>query len=104
MEPYPFDKLNPGFLLPVEHKLLHHFITAHQDAFAWKTTERGHFKEEYFPPIKIPVVPHTPWVHNIPIPPGLHAEVCQLIPAHLVTFSYLPFAFYLAFLKGHMIY
>ena len=51
-----------------------------RDAFIWESSERGHFKEEYFPPIEIPVVPHTPWVHcNIPIPPGLHKEVCRLI-------------------------
>jgi hypothetical protein len=75
-----FDKLNPGFLLPVERDLLHHFMMLHQDAFAWETTERGHFREDFFPPVDIPVVPHKPWVlRNIPIPPGLHDEVCSLI-------------------------
>ena len=52
----------------------------HQDAFAWNDTERGHFREDFFPPIDIPVVPHTPWVQrNIPIPPGLYDEVCKVI-------------------------
>ena len=72
-----FDKNNEGFLLTEERKLLHHFMMMHQDAFAWNDTERGHFREDFFPPIEIPVVPHTPWVQrNIPIPPGLYDEVC----------------------------
>ena len=55
-------------------------MMVHQDAFTWESSERGHFKEEYFLPIEIPIIPHTPWVHhNIPIPPGLHEEVCRLI-------------------------
>ena len=75
-----FDKLNPGFLWPVEQKLLNYFMMVHQNAFTWESLERGHFKEKYFPPIEIPIILHTPWVHyNIPIPPGLHKEVCRLI-------------------------
>jgi hypothetical protein len=75
-----FDKNNPGFLLDEERKLLHYFMMLHQDAFAWNDTERGHFREDFFPPIEIPVVPHKPWVQkNIPIPPGIHEEVCQLL-------------------------
>ena len=75
-----FDKLNPGFLLPAERDLIHHFMTLHQDAFAWDDSERGHFREDFFPPIEIPVVPHTPWVlRNIPIPPGIYDEVCAVI-------------------------
>ena len=52
----------------------------HQDGFAWTDSERGHFREDFLPPVDIPVVEHTPWVYrNIPIPPGLHKEVCALI-------------------------
>ena len=75
-----FDKNNKGFLLPEERKLMHHFMMIHQSAFAWNDTERGHFREDFFPPINIPVVPHKPWVQrNIPIPPGLYNEVCEVI-------------------------
>jgi hypothetical protein len=75
-----FDKNNAGFLLSEERALLHHFMMLHQDAFAWNDTERGHFREDFFPPIEIPVVPHTPWVQrNIPIPPGLYDKICKLI-------------------------
>ena len=52
----------------------------HQDAFAWDDLERGHFREDFFPPVEIPTVPHTPWVlRNIPIPPGIYDEVCALL-------------------------
>jgi hypothetical protein len=75
-----FDKANEGFLWPAERDLLHHFMVLHQDAFAWTDSERGHFREDFFPPVDIPVVPHTPWVlRNIPIPPGIYEDVCQLI-------------------------
>jgi Integrase zinc binding domain/RNase H-like domain found in reverse transcriptase len=75
-----FDNVNAGFLLDEERKLLHHFMMLHQDAFAWNDTERGHFREDFFPPIEIPVVPHVPWVQkNIPIPPGIYDEVCRTI-------------------------
>ena len=75
-----FDKANEGFLWPAERDLLHHFMMLHNDGFAWTDAERGHFREDFFPPVDIPVVPHTPWVQrNIPIPPGIYKEVCALI-------------------------
>ena len=59
---------------------MHHFMTLHQDGFAWNDSERGHFHEDFFPPVEIPTIAHEPWVlRNIPIPPGLYKEVCQLI-------------------------
>jgi len=74
-----FDKKNTGFLLPMERDLLHHFMMLHQDAFTWNDTERGHFREDFFPPVDIPVIPHTPWViRNIPIPLGIYDDVCNL--------------------------
>ncbi|KDR76773.1 hypothetical protein GALMADRAFT_66936, partial [Galerina marginata CBS 339.88] len=49
-------------------------------AFAWEDSERGQFREDFFPPVVIPTVEHTPWVYkNIPIPPGLYDEVCKII-------------------------
>ena len=75
-----FDRDNSHFLLPDERALLHHFMMLHNDAFAWDNAERGHFREEFFPPIDIPVIPHEPWVErNIRIPPGLYDEMCKLI-------------------------
>ena len=75
-----FDKDNSHFLLPDEHTLLHHFMMLHNKAFAWDYNERGHFHEDFFPPIDISVVPHKPWVErNIHIPPGLYDEFHKLV-------------------------
>ncbi|KXN91781.1 hypothetical protein AN958_12252 [Leucoagaricus sp. SymC.cos] len=53
-----------NFLWPEERKLMHHLISMQNEAFAWDDSERGRFKEEFFPPIEIPMVPHTPWVER----------------------------------------
>ena len=50
------------FLWPEEKKLRHHLMMIQNEAFAWNDLERGRFKPEYFPPVKIPVVSHVPWV------------------------------------------
>ena len=75
------DKKHSGdFLLPEERKLMHHFMMEQNMGFAWEDSERGRFREDFFPPIDIPVVPHKPWVlKNIPIPPGLYPKVCEII-------------------------
>jgi hypothetical protein len=57
-----FDTLNDGFLWPSKRHLLHYFMMIHNDAFAWETLEREHFREDFFPPIDIPVIPHKPWI------------------------------------------
>ena len=86
-----FDKLNPGFLLPTKQMLLHYFMMLHQDAFTWEVSERGHFREDFFPPVDMPVIPHTPWVErNIPIPPGLYDQVCKIIKEKIDTGVYEP--------------
>lgn len=76
-----FDAIHKeGFLEPAECDLLHHFVSVHNDGFAWNDSEQGHFCEDFFPPVEIPVVPHKPWVQrNIPIPPGIHEEVCKVL-------------------------
>ncbi len=75
------DAAHPGnFLWPEERLLLHQFMLLHEDGFAWDDSERGHFKEEFFPPIEILTVPHKPWtVRNLPIPPGIYQKICDLI-------------------------
>jgi hypothetical protein len=75
------DDVHPGdFLWPVKRDLMHQFMMIHQDGFAWSDSEGGHFREDFFPPIEIPTVPHKPWVvRNMPIPPGIYKNVCDLI-------------------------
>ena len=72
---------HPGdFLLPEERKLMHHFMMKFKCGFAWKESQKGKFREDFFPPLKMPVVPHVPWaLRNIPIPPGIYNEVVKII-------------------------
>ena len=79
------------FLWPEERNLLHHLMMEHQDGFAWTDAERGQFREDFFPPVEIPTIPHTPWVlRNIPIPPGIYDEVCRIIKSKLDAGVYEP--------------
>ncbi len=75
------DKVHGGdFLWPAERELMHHFMIIQQDAFAWSDAERGHFREDFFPPVEMPTIAHKPWaVRNIPIPPGIYDHVCSLL-------------------------
>ena len=55
------DANHPGsFLLPEERKLMHHFMMMFEHGFAWDESQKGSFREDFFPPIKIPVIPHVP--------------------------------------------
>ena len=63
----------------------------HQDGFAWNDTKRGHFCEDFFPPIDMPVVPHKPWVlRNILIPSGIYDDVCEAIHRKLQARTFEP--------------
>jgi hypothetical protein len=67
------------FLWPKEVKLLHHILKLNELGLAWTEAEKGHFSDEYFSPIKIPVIEHVPWAQkNIPIPPGIMGKVIQI--------------------------
>jgi Integrase zinc binding domain/RNase H-like domain found in reverse transcriptase len=86
------DKAHTGnFLWPEERRLVHNIMMDFNHAFAWDDTERGRFREDFFPPIKIPVVEHRPWViRNIPIPPGIYEEVCKIIKRKIEAGVYEP--------------
>src|SRR6201747_2368209 len=77
------DKLDldpTNWLWPEELKLVRWLVLVHETTFIWEPGERGRFKEECFPPIKIATVPHTPWVQcNIPIPPAIFNDVIKII-------------------------
>ena len=69
-----------NFLWPTKRELLHHFVSLQNEGFTWDDSECGHFHRDFFLPIKIPIVVHTPWVKwNIPILPGIYNEVCRII-------------------------
>ena len=84
------DKVHSDeFLLPEERKLMHHFMSVQNLGFAWEDSERGRFREDFFPPIMMPVIEHKPWVlRNMPIPPGIYDEVCRLIKVKIAAGVY----------------
>jgi hypothetical protein len=86
------DKVHEeGFLWPEERKLVHHLVMEQNQAFAWDDNERGRFREDFFPPIVIPTVEHTPWVYrNIPIPSGIYDEVCKIVQRKIEAGVYEP--------------
>jgi len=84
-------KLDDGSLWPEEAKLFKHMVLQHEEVFAWKETERRRFRDDYFPPVKIPVVEHTPWAHrNLPIPPGIRDALIKLLKEKIKAGVYEP--------------
>ena len=73
-------KLNQdNFLWPEELKLLQHILKLNELGLAWTEEEKGRFRDDYFSPVKIPVIEHIPWAHrNLPIPSGILADVIQI--------------------------
>ena len=81
----------PNFLWPEEVKLAMHVLKVNEMALAWTEAERGRFRDEYFSPVKIPTVAHTPWVHkNIPIPTGLLDKVIDMFKEKIAAGVYEP--------------
>ena len=83
-------KINPsGFLWAEEEKLFTHILQLHQNSFVFEDSQRGSFREDYFSPYIIPVVPHIPWAHaNIPIPPGIKEKVIELLKEKIIAGVY----------------
>ena len=68
-----------GFLQPEEQKLLLHILKTNEMGLAWEEEEKGRFSDEYFSPVKIPVIEHIPWAHkNLPIPAGILNKVIKI--------------------------
>ena len=79
-------KINPsGFLFPVEEKLVLFLIQAQEEAIAWDPTEHGNFRKDYFEPIIILTVPHTPWVEHTP---GIYDKVIRIIKVKIKIGNY----------------
>jgi hypothetical protein len=70
---------------------MHNFIHNHKTAFTWNKNECGSFRPNFFPSIKFPIIPHTPWVKpNIPILPGIYEEVCGMLKKKIEAGVYEP--------------
>ena len=80
-----------GFLWPEEEKLFAHILKLNEQALAFQESHRGTFREDYFTPYIIPVVPHEPWEFaNIPIPPGIKEKVIALLKEKIGAGVYEP--------------
>jgi hypothetical protein len=67
------------FLWPEELKLLQHVLKLNELGLAWTEEEKGRFRDDYFSPVKIPVIEHIPWAQrNLPIPSGILGDVIQI--------------------------
>jgi len=83
--------LSNEFLWPEERKLAAHVLKNNELALAWDESEKGRFRDDYFPPVVIPTIEHTPWVHRQPpIPPGIRDEVISLIKSKIASGVYEP--------------
>lgn len=84
-------QMDRQFLTEEEVKLLQWILLEHEKTFAWTEMERGRFRTDYLPPIKIPTVPHTSWAHkNMPIPPSAREELLKLLKAKIDAGVYEP--------------
>jgi len=74
-----------------EVKLVCWIVCQQEMAFAWEPLEHGHMDPKYFPPAKIPTVPHTSWVlRNIPVPPAMWTDTVQNIKDWIASGVYKP--------------
>jgi hypothetical protein len=91
-ERYEKLHLNPdGFLWPEEKKLAHHLVREQKECLSWIEEEKGEFRQDFFPPVRIPTVLHMPWVYkNIPILPGLHDKLIKIIHDKIASGAYKP--------------
>lgn len=79
------------FLWPEEQKLAALVLKNNELALAWDESEKGRFRDDYFPPVIIPTIEHVPWVHRQPpIPPGIKEEVIKLIKSKIASGVYEP--------------
>jgi hypothetical protein len=64
-------------------------VKEQEECLSWIEKEKGEFRQDFFPPVHIPTVPHMPWVYkNISIPPGLHNELVKTIRDKIVSGAY----------------
>lgn len=80
-----------NFLWLEEQTFLAHILLMNEMALAWDKKEKGWFWEDYFAPVIIPTVPHTPWAHRQPpVPPGIRNEIIKLIQDKIASGVYEP--------------
>lgn len=77
------------FLWPEECKLAAQVLSNNELALAWDESEKGRFRDDYFPPVIIPTIEHIPWADcQPPIPPSIRDEVIRLIKSKIASGVY----------------
>ncbi len=80
-----------SWLQPAELDLLDDLSCKQNKAFAWDNSEGGSFCQDMFPPVKLVVVEHKPWIeHNFPILPGIYRTVCDSMNKKIASGVYKP--------------
>lgn len=64
-------------------------LLRNEEALAWTEEEKGGFDERYIPPLKIPVVDHTPWQdRNIRLPVKTREKVIEFLKQKIASGLY----------------
>lgn len=72
--------IQPDFLSDDEISLLIWVLRQNEDAIAFEDSERGLFKEEFFPDYIIETVPHQPWQEKpIKVPESVKEEMTEML-------------------------
>jgi hypothetical protein len=84
------EKNHPhGFFTTKERKFMHHFMMIHQDRFAWNEEQKCSFHRDFFPPVRMPITKHIPWVlKNMPIPPRIYNTVLDVVCENIAAGVY----------------
>jgi hypothetical protein len=70
---------------------MHHFMMTYEHSFAWDESQKGSFCQDFFPPIKMPIIPHTPWAFcNIPILPDIYNDILKILRNTIASGTYEP--------------
>lgn len=76
--------IQPGFLSEDEIRLLIWVMRENEDAIAFNDSERGCFKEEYFPDYIMETVPHYPWkIPQAKVPLAVKDEMVDMLRAQM---------------------
>ncbi|KAJ1642067.1 hypothetical protein IWQ61_010672, partial [Dispira simplex] len=76
--------VSDGNLMVVEEKYVRDQLREVHQAFAWEDHELGCLKSEVEPPIKVHMVPHTPWQDKpFPRPRALEEKVIGMLKEKL---------------------
>lgn len=85
------DEIHREWLSPEELRVLHDLMCKQELAFAWEESERGRFRQDMFPPVRLAVVDHVPYnERNAPVPPGIFRVLLEMIKQKIDNGVYEP--------------